>query len=200
MLGCMITSYAVNKDGIGEYQYQFVDFIIDSYKNQDNIQIAAILSQLKNHVQTPLPHVKFIVLQSDNASRFVSQQHVNLQLIKFINAGNDMLTETDIQRAMSFDGGIAGTTTILLDASRLVPLRNDPNSQIKFKAKKGCCSTHEIEWTTTETRIYQLSGITTPEIISSATFAMYPILDRNTTVCHSFLSVATPLSISLCTN
>jgi hypothetical protein len=231
MLGCMITYHANDKQGNGHYYYKFVDFIIDGYKQQDNIQIEAILLQLKHHITQHFPHVTEIILQSDNASGFASQQHipqvhhmnadslpvfstwifteaqtgksrldthfsyVNLQLTKYINAGHDILTESDIQAAMSFQDGIAGTTSILLDASRLLLVRADNENNTKYNATTGCRSTHEIRWSQTETNIYQLSGITLPETICSSTYSNFPLLDRTTHICKAFSSNTMPLHI-----
>lgn len=55
---------------------------------------------------------------------------VNVVLKSFVQDGNDVVLEDDIVNVMSFQGGIAGTTIVLLNCEEL------PKSSINKKIKR----------------------------------------------------------------
>ena len=76
--------------------------------------------------------------------------------------GNDIVLEEHILRELSFRGGIAGTTGVLVDCDKL----NGPSVTKKFKSRIiGTRSTHEIRWYEDKIDIYESSEITDAEVI-----------------------------------
>ena len=55
---------------------------------------------------------------------------------------NDILIEDDIVKAISFDGGISGTTAVLFDAGGLFGKRS--LNKTNFKIRTGARETHEV--------------------------------------------------------
>ena len=100
---------------------------------------------------------------------------VNMQLKSYVLDGNDIVTELDIFKALSFGGGLVGTRAILLDGNNLKgPVLQDKK---EFKATKtGVRETHEIIWNTIppETpKVLTISDITPPEIITARKLSGY---------------------------
>lgn len=73
LLGAMAVQY-VEKDDKEGYEYHFLDFIFKGYSGQDNIQVASALDAIVKQVALRFPVVKEIIIQSDNASCFSSQE------------------------------------------------------------------------------------------------------------------------------
>src|SRR5688572_11376737 len=79
VLGSMMTSWMINEKGVGGYQYQFKDYILKGYTGQDNLQVAAVIEKILNHVKLECPHIDQVIFQSDNATCSALQE-----LIPFI--------------------------------------------------------------------------------------------------------------------
>ena len=91
---------------------------------------------------------------------------LNLKMKSYVRDGNSILTESDIFKALSFDGGTAGGTALLLDGLKL------KGSVLKggksFKATKtGVRETHEMNFENDFPRIYTISNITCCEQITA---------------------------------
>eukprot|EP00957_Ditylum_brightwellii_P203889 15336682-Ditylum_brightwellii.AAC.1 len=131
-------------------EYSFCDFAVGGHSAQDSVQVSALLQTIVSFVKDKFPLVSKIIVQSDNASCFASQNlipyvfhmnasnqekglpliirwiyteaqtgrgrldthfsYMNLKIKSFLEDGNDVLVEKDIIRALSFQGGVAGTT------------------------------------------------------------------------------------------
>ena len=153
------------------------------------------------------PNAKYVILQSDNATCFASQQHIpfihnlntsgtgipitrwifteaqtgkgrldthfsylNIVFKSFVADDNDIKTEPDIFRALQFNGGVAGSTAVLVNLTRLTgPIVKKAVSKAAFKAATGSRATHDIFWTDDNVKVYTNSSITTPEIIPHTT-------------------------------
>lgn len=195
MLGAMFSQW--NDDGEKRgFQYSFVDYVIDGYTGQDNLQVAAVVQQMMRTVQDRHPGVKKVIIQSDNATGFASQElipfifHMNTKLraeckavvtrwlfteaqtgktrldahfsfIKnrfqaYIEDGNDILIEGDIFKALCFNGGLAGTTVVWLNADALCSTKT---LKKKFKAETGSRETHELCFSEKDVRVIKSSGV-----------------------------------------
>ena len=96
--------------------------------------------------------------------------YVNTQLKSYVEDDNNILTEEDIVKAISFRGGIAGTTAVLVDATSI---GHEKAINEKFKVvKTGSRSTHEIRWLNDRVKVIESSGISKEEEI------LKPILDN----------------------
>ena len=93
--------------------------------------------------------------------------YLNVKFSSYVEDGNDMTTEQHIFQALAHNGGIAGTTSVLLDASRLVgKLLNK-----KFKSQQvSTRETHDIKWYPSNeiqpATITASSDISNPEVFS----------------------------------
>ena len=82
MLGTMIVNWSNEKNGI---VYRFENYIFKGYAGQDNVQVAAAIQQIVKVVKTNYPEIVEVILQSDNALCFASQElipfiyHLNTQ-------------------------------------------------------------------------------------------------------------------------
>lgn len=54
----------------------FSDYAIDGYSTQDNVQVFAAITLIREQIAVRYPDMEEIVLQSDNASCFASHEHV----------------------------------------------------------------------------------------------------------------------------
>jgi len=118
--------------------------------------------------------------------------HFSFLNTQFLSFGTDMTTETDIFKALCFQGGLVGTTAILLDAQNLGTGKVLQNSK-EFKAKTGVRATHEIQWnrdagTFGATVITLSGGLTKPEHIKVAKLATLPKRNLEIPVKESFTS------------
>lgn len=75
LLGSMIIRFLETEELSG-YEYQFSDYIFKGYSGQDNIQVAAAIEVIVDQTRRRFPEIKNIVIQSDNASCFASQELV----------------------------------------------------------------------------------------------------------------------------
>lgn len=210
---------------VGGFEHSFIDFVFKNYTGQDHTQVAAAIEQLVSHVHQKYPEVREIILQSDNATCFSSQEHIpfihhlnqesktnkmpiisrwifteaqtgrgkldthfsylNTVFKSFIEDGNDILTEEHILDALAFNGGVAGTTGILLDCTNL---RGDTISK-KFKTSKvKSRSTHEIRWYDSKVEVYESSDVTTPEVVKLPKLNLHTKNDLDVTVARSVVS------------
>lgn len=99
---------------------------------------------------------------------------VNVLFDSYVEDGNDILTERDIFRALTFQGGIMGSSAILMDGSTISS--NKKVLKKAFKSKRiGVRETHDIIWNVIDdtVEIYTLSDITDPEHVFG------PILDHS---------------------
>lgn len=245
-LGAMIMQWVIRKvkeklkDGetieveVGGFEYSFVNFIFKNYSGQDHVQVASAIEQIISHVHEKFPEVKEIIIQSDNASCFASQElipfiyhtnkesqikkmpiiskwifteaqtgrgkldthfsYLNKVFKSFVEDGNNILIEEDILEALAFDDGVAGTTGILLDCSKLT---GEAISK-KFKSKKvKSHATHEIRWYENKAEIYESSDITQPEIVSSRQLNCHTKNDLDVVLERSVVSSKPPLFTKL---
>ena len=56
------------------FEYSFADYIVKGYSVQDHVQVAAAIQLAFQTVQDLHPAAKKIIIQSDNASGFASQE------------------------------------------------------------------------------------------------------------------------------
>jgi hypothetical protein len=195
VLGAMFSRWKDDGENRG-FQYSFVDYIIDGYTGQDNLQVAAVVQQIMRTVQDRHPGVKKVIIQSDNATGFASQElipfifHMNTKLRAdgkamltrwlfteaqtgktrldahfsfmknrfqaYVEDGNDILIEEDIFNALSFNGGLAGTTVVWLNAAALCSTKT---LKKKFKAETGSRETHELCFSEKDMRVIKSSGV-----------------------------------------
>lgn len=243
-LGAMIMQWDVRKvkqksangttieKEVGGFEYSFLNLLFKDYTGQDHVQVSSAIEKIVSYVNEKYPEVKEIIIQSDNATCFASQEHIpfiyhmnkefrtkNMPIISkwifteaqagrgrldthfsYVNTvfkslvedGNDILTEDHIIDALAFDGGIAGTTGILLDCANL---QGETISK-KFKTSKvRSPSTHEIRWYDNKVEVYASSGITAPEIIRDSKLKNHEKKDLKVVVARSFTSDKPPLFI-----
>lgn len=65
--------------GVAEFylgETHYADYVIDGYSTQDNVQVFAAITIIKEQISSKYPEVKELILQSDNASCFASHEHV----------------------------------------------------------------------------------------------------------------------------
>ena len=62
----------------------------------------------------------------------------------YVEDDNDILIEDHIMRAISFNGGIFGTTAVPVNAANI--FRKGAFKKINFKIKTGARETHEVCW------------------------------------------------------
>ena len=81
-IGCKV-------DGeVSEFEYSCVDYVIKGYCVKDHVQVAAVIQLDVDTVQYHYPAEKKVIIQSDNASGFYSQE-----LIPFIFNTNTRLDD-----------------------------------------------------------------------------------------------------------
>jgi hypothetical protein len=96
--------------------------------------------------------------------------YLNLIFKSYIEDGNDIMLEEQILDAISFCGGVAGTTGVLINCEKL----NGSAITKKFKSTKiGSRSTHELCWYENKIEIYESSGITVPEQLMAEKLKKY---------------------------
>lgn len=77
LLGSMITECVIKKEKEKVmFKYTFVDYVVKGYTGQNNVQVAAILNLIVNHIHRDNPQIKEICIQSDNATCFSSQDFI----------------------------------------------------------------------------------------------------------------------------
>ena len=101
--------------------------------------------------------------------------YVNVNFRGFVEDGNKMTTHTEIWKALQHGGGIAGSYAILLDTRELATgQRTLLQDGKKYDTKTKSKSIHDIHYFTDKVEVYRYSGITVPEVISSAVLDAYP--------------------------
>ena len=63
---------------VSGFEYSFSDYVIKVYSDQDNVQVAAVIQLAVDKVQDRRPAAKKVIIKSDNASGFASQQLIPL--------------------------------------------------------------------------------------------------------------------------
>ena len=81
----------------------------------------------------------------------------------YVEDDNDILIEDYIVKSISFNGGIYGTTAVLVDAANLFGKR--ASNKINFKIKTGSQETHEVCWRKYLVEVTKLSNASVTEII-----------------------------------
>ena len=90
--------------------------------------------------------------------------YLNLKLKAYVIDGNDIRTEDDIFTAMTFEGGLSGTSAILFDGSTL----KGPVLNKEFKmTKTGVRETHEMLWSNDRPEVFTISNITNSEQVTA---------------------------------
>ena len=87
VLGVMIVVWTTKEDGTCGFEYHFFDIVMKGHAGQDNVQVAAALELIVELVHERFPETEDIVLQSDNASCFSSQE-----LIPYVFQMNEELS------------------------------------------------------------------------------------------------------------
>ena len=97
---------------------------------------------------------------------------VSLIIKSYVYDGNDVATEEDIFTALSFGGGIAGSTAVLLDGGSLKgPVLQNGK---EFKATKTLVrETHEMIFSLPTPKVHTILDITPPEIITERKLSNY---------------------------
>ena len=74
---------------------------------------------------------------------------------------NSILIGDDILKAISFNGGISGTTSVIVDAENIFDTRS--LNKHRFKTRTGAQETHELFWEKDLAEV--TSNVSVPEII-----------------------------------
>jgi hypothetical protein len=121
--------------------------------------------------------------------------YLNVVMKSYVEDGNDIDVEEDIFKALSYNGGVAGTTAVLLDASNL----EGPVLSRTFKVKTGSRATHEIKFINNDSvEIITSSGVTKPEVIGHAKLMNYCRKHLLICVQQQYNSPKAPLFTSPC--
>ena len=104
--------------------------------------------------------------------------YVNCIIKSYVQDGNNIVLEEHILKALSFNGGLAGTSAILVNCSDL----EGPCVTKKFRSKKvKSRATHEIEWFEDKVHITENSGITQPEVVLRTKLEKHELLNLKVT-------------------
>ena len=76
---------------------------------------------------------------------------------------NDILIEYDILKAIRFNVGISGTTSVLVDAANIFGKRD--LKKTNFEIRTGAWVTHEVCWREYLVEVTKSSNVSVPEII-----------------------------------
>ena len=108
---------------------------------------------------------------------------INRRLEAYVNNGNNVTTQQEIFKALSWKNGLAGTTTYVLDFTGLQslpyvektknvrgkkPAATTQQNSTQFKIKTGVKSTHDIIFEEDEVLVYRYTGVTTAEVVKDA--------------------------------
>ena len=69
---------------------------------------------------------------------------INIKFQSYTEDNNDIIIEEDTVKAISFNGGISVTTSILVDVGNIFGKRS--LKKINFKIRTGARETHEVYW------------------------------------------------------
>lgn len=92
--------------------------------------------------------------------------YVNVLFASFCEDGNDITCEEHIFQALQHQGGIRGSTAMVVDAKGI---NGQTLNSEEFKCKTGVRSTHHIKFCNDGVRVYRQSILTEPELIPAAT-------------------------------
>ena len=105
----------------------------------------------------------------------------------YVEDNNDIITEDDIVKDISFNGGIYGTTAVLVDEASLFGKRYF--KKIHSKIKTEALETHEVCWREYFLQVTKSSIFSDPEIIHQAKLQKYENNDLFVSVVSIFKSV-----------
>ena len=109
--------------------------------------------------------------------------YVNVNFRGYVESGNNMLTHTDVWRALKHNDGIAGSYAILLDTRELArEQRSLLQDGKKYETKTGSRSIHDIIYFTDRVEVYRYSDITVAEVITDEELQKYPKCNLPVTV------------------
>ena len=121
--------------------------------------------------------------------------YVNIVLKSYVEDGNDIDMEEDIFKALSYHHGIAGTTVVLVDGSRL----KGPSLETKYNCDKmGSRETHELRWDWNQAMLIKSSGVTEPITVTSKKLMKHKKLHLHATIKEEFKSPKPSLFTSSC--
>ena len=81
----------------------------------------------------------------------------------YVEYDNDIIIEDDIVKAVSFNGGVFGTTDALVDAANL--FGNIHLKKNKFNIRIGVQETHELFWQKYSAEVTKSSNVSIPKNI-----------------------------------
>eukprot|EP00957_Ditylum_brightwellii_P055068 4173980-Ditylum_brightwellii.AAC.1 len=95
---------------LGAMEYKFVNCIFKGYAGQDNVQVALALEIMVQDTKRKHPGIKEIVLQSNNATCFASQDHIPFLFhtnAESHNNGNPIVTKWIYTKTQTGRGHLA---------------------------------------------------------------------------------------------
>ena len=122
--------------------------------------------------------------------------YVNIVLKSYVEDGNDIDLEDDIFKALSYQGGLAGTTVVLFDGRQL----SGKALKKTFNCNTiGSRETHEIRWISDKAEIIKSSGITDPITVPIGRLEKYQRNHLNVSIEKEFTSEKPSLFINAST-
>ena len=85
---------------------------------------------------------------------------LNNKVQSYVEDKNKIIIKDDIVKATSFDGGIAGTTAVLVDTANIFCKRFLRKN--KFKIRSGAQETHELFWQKDLVEVTNSSNVSVP--------------------------------------
>lgn len=111
--------------------------------------------------------------------------YIKVILKTFVEDGNDIILEEEFVHILSFPGGVAGTTAVLLDSAHL----QQAAVSKKFEsARNGFLATHEVCWHQHKIEIYDSSEISYPRTILQSRLDKPFRNEVNSTILQRFTS------------
>ena len=105
---------------------------------------------------------------------------------------DDILIKDDILKAISFNGGISGTTSVLVDAENIFGKRS--LKKHRFKTRTGAQETHKLFWQKYSAEV--TSNVSVPEIIPLTKIQKY----ANNNLFVNAVSIIKSFKSELCLN
>jgi hypothetical protein len=138
---------------------------------------------------TSIKNVEFVLIANAVDTYFL---YLNLILKAFVDDGNDVMLEEHILAAMSFQGGVSGTSGVLLNCDKLTRLALNK----KFKISRiGSRATHKIRRLKDKAEVHESSTITYPEVILAAKLRKHQKNKLAVVVADTFVSDKAPLFV-----
>ena len=101
-------------------------------------------TRLRNEKNAVLNRWIFTEAQTGKTRLDTHYSFLNEKFKAYVEDDNGILIEDDIVKAISFNGGIDGTTTVLVDSATIFGKRDF--KEINFKIKTGEQETHDVCW------------------------------------------------------